>query len=255
MESWPAWHSISPREHPQSITVDVPRPCLMSRLDPCMSVTIPTALEESVCFFPTRHFSSICTWYPDLWWIYLLLPFCFLFTLTFDSRSVLKITDGSSYTPWQARQNEQCCAHFDRLCCLQIVYQGQGLARTAPQGGRIHDAKPKSCLKVSIIHKAWAKKTAGGCPVMMPLSGWVSGSEVRNRQTSVFVPLGRLPAFRERILRGSPAPWDSFLPLLLRIFLGPFQALPNEFWDSALAATASLITLNIFHHFSVLPLL
>ena len=58
------------------------------------------------------------------------------------------------------------------------------------------------------IHKVSSMKTAGGCPMMMALSWWLSSSGVWNKQTSVFVHLGRLPTFRERTLHWSQARWN-----------------------------------------------
>lgn len=47
----------------------------------------------------------------------------------------------------------------------------------------------------------------------------------------------------------------SFLPLLPGICTNPFHAVPSEFRAPALAAAFHSITLHIFHHFSVFPLL
>lgn len=74
----------------------------------------------------------------------------------------------------------------------------------------------QSYLEISVIHNVSSMKTAGGCPMMMALSWWLSGSGVRNKQTSVFMHLGRLPTFRERTLHWSRACWN-------RVFCPSYQ--------------------------------
>lgn len=91
----------------------------------------------------------------------------------------------------------------------------------SPTRGLIHDLKPKSFWKVSIIHKAWSVKTGGGCPLVMPLGWWLLGSWVRNRQTSVFVHLRRWLTFRERDFHWRPAWWNQVFCHYYQVFSLP----------------------------------
>lgn len=111
------------------------------------------------------------------------------------------------------RKRRSSCGLILIDCCLQIVYQGSVLTCPAPQEGLIPGLKPKSFLKFLLFIRCHPWKLQA---MMMALSWWLSGSGVRNKQTSVFVHLGRLPTFRERALHWSRTWWN-------RVFCPSYQ--------------------------------
>lgn len=91
---------------------------------------------------------------------------------------------------------------------------------------------------------------------MMPLSWWVSSFGSQKQANICICAFGEIANFqRKNFTLESSRRRQSFLLLLLNLSPAPFHALPVEFWDLALVAAFSSITLNVLHYFSVLPLL
>lgn len=113
----------------------------------------------------------------------------------------------------------------------------------------------QSYLEISVIHNVSSMKTAGGCPMMMALSWWLSGSGVRNKQTSVFVHLGRCQLSEKELYTGVEHAETEFSALLTKYFPYPLHTLLSEFWDPYPAAAFRAVPLNGFHYFSISPVL
>lgn len=152
-------------------------------------------------------------------------------------------------------KKEQQWAHFDRLCCLQIAYQGRVLTYPAPQEGLIPGLKPKSFLKFLLFVRCHPWKLQEAAPWWWL---WAGGCPVQESETSKHLYLctwGGCQLSEKELYTGVKHGETEFSALLTKYFPYPLHTLPREFWDPSLAAAFRPTPLKVFHYFSVSPVL
>lgn len=153
------------------------------------------------------------------------------------------------------RQEKKEQLWADRLCCLQIVYQGSVLTCPAPQEGLIPGLKPKLFLKFLLFIRChpwklqeaapWWWLWAGGCPVQ----------ELETNKHLYLCTWGGCQLSEKELYTGVEHAETEFSALLTKYFPYPLHTLLSEFWDPYPAAAFPAVPLNGFHYFSISPVL